>query len=81
MISPLPIDHRYDTRDSRWLAARRAQARIGPLRSLSVATPIVSPTIRVAFALPRAHPTAAVSRPWQPPTSANLKQHAPGKSP
>jgi hypothetical protein len=63
------------------LAASRAQARIGPLRSLSVAPPTVSPTIRVALALPRAHPTSTVSRSWQRLRPAIRKHHPLAKSP
>jgi hypothetical protein len=36
-MSPLPIAGRYDTRNSRWLAADRAQARIRPLNSRPIA--------------------------------------------
>ena len=45
MMSPLPIAGRYDTRDSRWLAAGRAQARIRPLNSQPIAPTSLCRTI------------------------------------
>jgi hypothetical protein len=48
MMSPLPIDDRYDTRDSRWLAAGPAQARIRSLNSQPTAPPTLSRTVPAA---------------------------------
>jgi hypothetical protein len=48
MMPPLPINNRYDTRDSRWRAAGQAQARMRPLDSQPVAPPSLSPTARPA---------------------------------
>ena len=45
MPSP-PIDVRYDTRDSRWLAAGHAQARIPPIDSQPVPPSNLFPTVR-----------------------------------
>jgi hypothetical protein len=38
MTPPPPIEHRYDTCDSRWLAAGRDQARIRPFDSQPVSS-------------------------------------------
>jgi hypothetical protein len=48
MMPSLPIDDRYDTRDSHWLAAGRAQARIRPLNSQPIAPPSLSRAVPVA---------------------------------
>ena len=48
MMPSLPIDDRYDTHDSRWLAAGRAQARIRPLNPQPVASPNLSRTVPAA---------------------------------
>jgi hypothetical protein len=65
MPSP-PIDRRYDTRHSRWLAAGRAQARTRPLDSQPVAPPIVAHNVPSARLPRRAHPGFAVNRSQQP---------------
>jgi hypothetical protein len=48
MMSPLPIADRYDARDSRWLAAGRAQARIRPRNSPPIAPTSLCRTVRDA---------------------------------
>ena len=48
MMPSLPIEDPHNTRDSRWLAAGRAQARMRPLDSQPVAPPILSRTVPAA---------------------------------
>ena len=48
MMPSLPIDDRYKTRDSHWLATGRDPARIRPLDSQPVAPPILSRTVPAA---------------------------------
>ena len=80
MPSP-PIDHRYDTRHSRWLAAGRAQARIRPRDSQPVAPQIVSRNATPAHSRRRAHPGFAANRSQQPPRSQILLPDPATKSP
>ena len=48
-MMPLPpINDRYDTRGSRWLAAGGAHARVSPLDPYLVAPPSSSPTMPTA---------------------------------
>ena len=78
-LSP-PNHGRPDTRYSGWLTAGRAQARIGPVQSLPVALPIVSPTIRVARAPPCDHLISAVT--LVAPARVPIRKHRPvAKSP
>ena len=51
MMPSLPIDDRYKTCDSHWLATGRAQARIRPLDSQPTAPPSLSRTEAAARSL------------------------------
>ena len=65
MRPSLPIDHRYDTRNSCWLAARHAQARICTIDSQPVSPPNLSSTV---------HKTERpVRTPW--PSGANSQSY------
>ncbi|MFZ2093147.1 MAG: hypothetical protein WAU99_15540, partial [Pseudolabrys sp.] len=80
MPSP-PIDHRYDTRHSRWLTAGRAQARTRSLDPQPVAPPIVARNVTPARSPRRAHPALAVNRSQQPLRSHILLPDPATKSP
>ena len=81
MMPSLPIDDRYDTRHSRWLAAGSAQARIRPLDSQPVAPPIVARNVPPAHSPRRAHPGFAANRSQQPLRSQILLPDPAAKSP
>ena len=80
MPSP-PINDRYDTRHSRWLAAGSDQARIGPPDWPAVAPPIPSRNVPIARSPPRAHPRLAANRSPQPLRSNLINPKPAAKSP
>src|SRR6266566_5298207 len=66
MIPSAPINDRYDTCRSRWLAASRGQARIRLRDSQPAALPIVSRNLQPARSPRRAHPGSTAKRSQQP---------------
>ena len=79
MRSP-PVEHRYDTCPSRWLAAGRAHARIRLLDLHSAAPPIVSHDLRSAFT-PTCSPLLSANRAQPPPPPNILKPYPVAQSP
>ena len=76
-----PIDHRYDTRDSRWLATGHAQARIRPIDSLPAPPQNLSPTVRTARSPLQPRQCLQPKRPQQPMRSNILLPDPAPKSP
>ena len=80
MIPSAPINDRYDTCHSRWLAAGRAQARIRLRDSQPAALPIVSRKLQPARSPRRAHPGFTPTRSQQPRPNP-IKPNPVAKSP
>jgi hypothetical protein len=80
-MSPAPpIDHRYDTRDSHWLAAGRDQARIRPFDSQPMSSSNFTPIARAARSPLQPRSCFQPKRPQQP--MQNILLHDPAtKSP
>ena len=76
-----PIDHRSDTRHSRWFVAGNARARHALLDSQSLAPPILAPTAQLATSPLRPHQSFAANRSPIPLRADLLHSHAAAKSP
>ena len=81
MMRSAPVEHRYDTRHSRWRAAGRAHVRIRLLDLHSATPPIVSHNLQQARSPRPAHPCYTANRAQPPPPPNIAKPYPVAQSP